>query len=99
MSASHATGGAVEGGEEPVASRIDLVASVTRQKVADRRVVRFDEVAPSSITKGNRLFGGADEIREENRREYPIELGLFLTNRTDESSQPIQNRLRIAHER
>jgi hypothetical protein len=89
MSASHATGGAVEGGEEPFASRVDLVASVTRQEATDRRVVRFDEVAPTSITESNRLFGGADEIREKNRGEYPIELGLFITNRTDESSQPI----------
>ena len=52
-------------------------------------MVRFDEVAPGSITESNRLLGRADEICEENRREYPVELGLLLADRTDESSQPV----------
>ena len=46
--------------------------------------MRLDDIPPSSITYGGHPFRRRDDIREEDGRQDPIELGFFVTDRADE---------------
>ena len=64
--------GAVEGGEEAVARRIDLASVEARELATNGGVVLLHEIAPATVSDLRRALRRSDEIGEENRREHPI---------------------------
>ena len=67
---------AVKGGEEAVAGRVHLLAAEAPQLRADGLVMLLKQLAPGAVPQLGRSRGGADDVREENRREDAVRLGL-----------------------
>ena len=62
----------VERGEESVAGRVELPALEPRELAADDRVMPLEELAPGRVAESRRQLGRADDVREEDRREYAL---------------------------
>src|SRR5207344_509465 len=62
----------VEGREEAVARRVDLVPVEARELVANGRVVLLEEVAPPTIAELRGERCRPHEVREEDSRKRPI---------------------------
>ena len=75
LSAADRSGGTIEGGEEPVAGCIDLLAVEAAELTADGGMVLLQQVAPAPIADLCRSLGGADEVGEEHRREHAVRAG------------------------
>src|SRR4029077_14264552 len=72
--AAHGAGRPVEGGEESVSGRGDLVASKMRELSSDGCVMPFQHVAPGFFAQCCRSFRRADDVRKENGREHSVRL-------------------------
>src|SRR5215210_148919 len=79
--APHCTSGAVEDREEAVAARVDLAATKTRQLTPHHGVVILQNVTPATVANLDGVLRGADDIREENRGEYPVGLSRLARSR------------------
>ena len=64
----------VEGGEEPVACRLDLAPAEPLQGEPDDPVVRRERLAPARVAQLGRPLGGVHDVGEEDRRENAIGL-------------------------
>ena len=62
----------VEGGEEAVAHRLDLVAAVGGELGADERVVGVEQLAPRAVADLGRALGRADDVGEQDGRQHPL---------------------------
>jgi hypothetical protein len=101
--AANGASGSIEGREEPVARRIDLVATELAQLIADEVVVSAEEISPLAVAHLGRLSSRIDDVGEEHRREYA--LGFTLTalarshNLIQEALQFREERLSVAERR
>ena len=66
--------GAVEGGEEAVPGRVDLVAAEALELAADGNTVGLEQLAPAAVAEVSGELGRADEVGEEDRREHAVGL-------------------------
>ena len=89
-----AAGGAVEGGEEPVARGVDLAAPEAAELAADEVVVSLEEVAPAAIPEGGGLLRGADDVGEEDGGEHPVGLGA-VPDAGQELLDLVEDRVRV----
>src|SRR6266545_3117782 len=64
--------GTVERGEEPVARGVPLLAPEARKLASHERMVPREEIAPGAVADLRGALGGADQIREEDRREHAV---------------------------
>jgi hypothetical protein len=64
--AADGAGRAVEGREEAVAGGAYLSPAVTRDLLADGRVVALEKIAPGAVTERDRSLGRADYVGEED---------------------------------
>src|SRR5205085_2176231 len=78
---SNGTRWAVERGEEPIASGVDLVPPVAGEQRPDGAVVLLEELLPTAVAEPRRLLGRADEVREQDGRQNAVEVCLFFGNR------------------
>src|SRR5829696_1681342 len=62
----------VEGGEEAVPERLDLVTLECAQGLADDRVVRRDPIAPAAIPERGGAIRRAHDVGEEDRLQHPL---------------------------
>src|SRR5438067_11934507 len=60
----------VEGGEDAVPGGVDLFAPVLAQPPPDHGVVPLEQLPPGAVAERRCPLGRADEVGEENRREY-----------------------------
>jgi hypothetical protein len=87
-------GRAVEGGEEAIARGVDLAPPEAPELAADEVVVSVEEVSPAAIPEGGGLLRGADDVGEEDGRQYPVGLGT-VTNARQEFLDLVDNRVRV----
>ena len=66
----------IKRGEEAVARRVELRASVTQQQPAHGRVVVLEQLAPARVAELHGLGRRADDVGEQDRREHAVDLGL-----------------------
>src|SRR5262249_8157540 len=71
-----ARAGNVEAGDEAVASRVDLAPTQADELPPHDGVGPLRQSGPSSVAKLGGWLGGADDVREEDRCEHAIGLGL-----------------------
>ena len=69
------TGRSIEGGEESVAGRVQLLALEPRELATDDRVMSLEELAPRRVADSRRQLGRAYDVGEENCREYALRAG------------------------
>src|SRR6266511_5883107 len=74
LGAADASGGSVERGEEPIAGRVDLAATVSREQAPHERVVSFNGLGPRAVAELRRRLGRARDVGEEHGREHAVEL-------------------------
>ena len=74
--AAKSIGSRLERCEEPVASRVDLLAFVRFERSPDEVVVATYEFSPSTIVEFACHLRRANDVREEDRGELPRWLGL-----------------------
>jgi hypothetical protein len=67
-----ARAGAVEGGEEPVAGGVVLVAAVASEFTSDDRVVACEQVTPSAIADPHSVISRADDVGEHDGRQHGL---------------------------
>ena len=72
LRAANGAGGAVEGGEEAVARRIDLAPVEAGDLTANSGVMLLHEIPPATVSDRRCTLGRSDEIREEDRREHAV---------------------------
>ena len=59
----------IEGGEEAVARRIDLVATVRAERFSSALVMSGDELPPARVADPCGRLRRVDDVREQKRRE------------------------------
>jgi hypothetical protein len=64
-SATHGSGGTVERGEQSVAGGVDLLAAKAVELAANERMVRLEQVAPSSVTELDGAVRRGDDVHEQ----------------------------------
>src|SRR5262245_9269923 len=64
--------GPVEGREEAVARRVQLLAAEAHELAAHERVVARQQLAPRSVAELCSPFGRADDVCEHDRREHAV---------------------------
>jgi hypothetical protein len=65
----------VETSEEPVAGRVELVSTVSRELAPYEGVVLVEQVAPTAVAEQRGAFGRPDNVGEQDRGEHTIHLG------------------------
>ena len=70
--AAHRAGRAVEGGEEAVAERLDLLAAVAGERGAHERVMAVEQLAPAAVADLRGPLGRADDVREQDGGEHAL---------------------------
>ena len=96
---SHSSAGAVEGGEEAITHLSDLTAVEPRELRADDQVVTILHLAPSLVAHRGALARRIHDVGEQDRREEAIECGLFVLDRSEESTDRLAQLIEIAHPR
>ncbi len=66
--------GPVEGGEESVTCRVELLPAVPRENPPDKCVVPRQQVAPGGVPRLRGLLRRSDDVREEDRGEDAVRL-------------------------
>jgi len=69
---------AVEDRQQAIACRDDLASTEPVELLACDGVVPIEQLLPRVITERPGSFGGADDVREEHRREHSLGLGRWL---------------------
>src|SRR5437762_13370032 len=72
LRATDGTGGAFDDAEEPVADHADLAAAERVEVPPHYRVVRVEQLAPSSIAELGRTRRRRDDVGEQHRCEHTI---------------------------
>ena len=85
---------AVERGEEPVTRRVDLHAPIAGELATHAAVVFFDQGLPAPIAELGDLLRGSGDVGEQDGRQRPAELRLFLPQRDDEALHLVEDRVR-----
>src|SRR5262249_8157677 len=65
----------VEGSENAIASRLDLMAMKPREVAAYRGVMLVEKVVPAMIAQRRSLLRRADYVGKEHRRQHPVGFG------------------------
>src|SRR4030095_12295575 len=92
----------VEGGEESVPGRIDLLAAKANQLPPHELVVTLEQLAPGAGADSRRALGRAADVDEEHRGEHAVRLGLLppgFPGLGQELLDLVKVRLRVAGER
>src|SRR5262245_51790470 len=68
----------VEGGEEPVARIIELLAAVAHQLRSNEPLIALQRVSPHAVSDLNGAISRTDDVGHENGREYALALDAGL---------------------
>jgi hypothetical protein len=63
--------GAVEGGQDPIARRLDQAATCLLDQPAGQLIMHIQQLAPAAITQLAGLLGRAHDVGEQHRRQDP----------------------------
>ena len=80
----------VEGGDEAVPGRVQLLSAIAGELLPDQRVVPGEQRPPLSVPERGCPLGRSDDVREEDRGEDALRLGRL--------SQTAHEQLRLAHD-
>src|SRR4029077_2706225 len=87
-------GGAVEGGEEAVAQRLDLTAAEPIELAARELVVAFDQLSPTPVPCLGGALGRVNDVGEHHRRKHSVE-GPGVARSGQEFLHLVENRLEL----
>jgi hypothetical protein len=62
----------IKGRQESVACRVDFHAPKAIQLGTQERVMQFQQLSPAAVAHFGGAIGGADDVREEHRRQKPV---------------------------
>jgi hypothetical protein len=75
-SATHSTGGPIEGREKSIAQGLDLAAAKPSKLLADSLVVAIEQRSPAAVAELGCPLRRVDNVGEQHRRKYAVRLRL-----------------------